>query len=300
MKKPVKAFLFIFFSINALSFAQTKTDTIDFDRPEADIFFERYAQYDRRKALCSTLENSEHYRAYIRQKLLEEDLPPFLEFLPVIESNYKPTAKPANGTSMGIWQFMPNSIAGYLELDEWIDQRRDPWLSTDAALKKLKANYQMFNDWPLALAAYNCGAGAVKRALEKSPDKTYWDICQKKLIPDHAINYVPNFLAVCRMVYNGTSLGYEDVESAAYLSIPQESSSLYFNFDYLTVTDSINLERLALELRVDADTIRNLNLSLIKGITPPDRNYTLRLPSGMAESAWYAIMDINKNALILK
>ncbi|MCR5612367.1 MAG: lytic transglycosylase domain-containing protein, partial [Treponema sp.] len=118
------------------------------------------------KNLCRILEDSEHYRAYIRKRIKEMNLPPCLEYLPIIESGYKPTAKPANGTSMGIWQFMPNSVHPYMELSDYVDERRDPWLSTDGALKKLKENYKQFKDWPLALAAYNCGAGAVSRALK--------------------------------------------------------------------------------------------------------------------------------------
>ena len=73
---------------------------------------------------------------------------------------------------------MPNSEKPYMELSEYVDERRDPWISTDAALKKLSENFRTFGDWPLALAAYNCGAGAVKRALSKSGKKTFKDLCE--------------------------------------------------------------------------------------------------------------------------
>ncbi len=120
------------------------------------------------------------YRGYIRQKIEEYKLPECLEFLPVIESDFKTYAISRSG-AMGIWQFMTNSISEFdIRSNEWIDERRDPWLSTDAALKKLRDNYNYFGDWYLALAAYNAGLGGVSRALKAHNAVDYWDLSTKE------------------------------------------------------------------------------------------------------------------------
>ena len=201
---------FCFFLITILSLAAEKTESTSYkpldiegsEKEEVIPFRNKMLSRHEVKWLANVLSVAEPYRLYVRKRLQEEKMPRCLEYLPVIESCYKPTAKPVNGESVGIWQFMPNSVYPYLTLNEWVDERRDPWKSTDAALSKLKDNYKQFGSWDLALAAYNCGAGAVRRALEKTDDKTYWSLCRQKLIPEHAIRYVPNFLSVADVVTN--------------------------------------------------------------------------------------------------
>ena len=89
-----------------------------------------------RKWLTGVMQNAAVYRPYIRRTLAEYGLPQCLEFLPVIESSYNVYAVSKSGAT-GLWQFMENSIAGLLEKNEWLDERKDPWLSTNAAVKKL-------------------------------------------------------------------------------------------------------------------------------------------------------------------
>lgn len=157
------------------------------------------------------------YRPLFTEGYDKEKLPWCLEYLPIIESSYKPTAKPVNGVSVGMWQFMPNSVKPYMELSEYVDERRDPWISTDAALKKLSENFRTFGDWPLALAAYNCGAGAVKRALSKSGKKTFKDLCENDLIPKHAQVYVPNFCCIADLIGNSAYYNDELIYKATYI-----------------------------------------------------------------------------------
>lgn len=260
------------------------------ERSEVDYYRNQYLRAPKSKWLYGILLDAEGYRYYIKKRLLQEKMPLCLEYLPVIESNYKPTAKPASGTSVGMWQFMENSVHPYMTLNEWVDERRDPWKSTDAALAKLKDNYKTFGDWLLALAAYNCGAGAVKRALAKAKDKTYWGLCSEKLIPYHAIKYVPHFLAVCDVIENQEYYGVEFPRVT-----PEEGGySPYIDFDYVTVNKKISLERLAVELKLDYETLYNLNLALVKGCTPPHKKYTIRLPIGMKEACEHAIFVITK------
>ena len=158
------------------------------------------------KKLYEVLDNATDYRFYVRQKLAENDMPACLEYLPVVESEYKPTARSRSGAT-GLWQFMENSTKGYLVRDGAVDERYDPWKSTDAALKKLQANYKQFGDWPLALAAYNLGAGALKQAQNKAGKRDYWQLADSGLLKDQTANYVPKLLAIADLVMNAEYYG---------------------------------------------------------------------------------------------
>lgn len=258
------------------------------DREEVIPFKERWLSSWGRAELNSILENGSQYRHYVRRRLQEEGLPACIEYIPVIESSYKPLAKPASGKSVGLWQFMENSVENYLRLNNWLDERRDPWKSTDAAIKKLKANHKQFGDWLLAIAAYNCGAGAVRRALAKSPQKTFWALAKEKLIPGHAIAYVPNLLAVSDIAQN--SSWYKLELPAAFYDA--EIYSPFDDFDYIETRGEISLKALAGELRLDPKTLLALNPALLYEATPPDEAYDLRLPRGMKAAAQDAILSL--------
>ena len=236
-----------------------------------------------KKSLAQTLDNGELYRLYIRQELKKRNMPAALEYLPVVESEYKPLATSRSG-ARGLWQFMENSIAPFMKKTEWIDERLDPWKSTDAALSKLQDNYKMFGDWPIAIAAYNCGAGAMKRILANAPQKTFWYIAEKGLLRDQSVQYVPKFLAISELSENGAQYG---------IHLPEITKSTRFaEFDYVTVGQKITLERLASELRLDYTTLKMLNCALVKGCTPPATEYAIRLPVGMEKAATIALHDM--------
>ena len=179
-KTLISLFLCTFFSVAAVSNkstlatnAQQQTVTpiykpIDLEdslHSETEPYRKEFLKPFGQKKLKQILEDGENYRLYVRAKLKEMNMPAAIEYIPVIESEYKPTARSKDGKGVGMWQFMMNSIAPHLTVNEWIDERLDPWKETDAALKKLQDNYKMFGDWLLAIAAYNCGAGAMKRAI---------------------------------------------------------------------------------------------------------------------------------------
>ena len=265
------------------------------ERAEVERFRKAYLSPERGAELFVILKNGEQYRHYVRRRLLEENMPLALEYIPVIESSYRANAAPKDGRSVGLWQFLENSIEGYLKKNEWLDERLDPWKSTDAALKKLKANYKTFGDWLLAIAAYNCGAGAVKRALEKSREKNFWALCEKKLIPEHAINYVPRLLAISDIAANEEFYGADLPE----FSFDIETYSPLDDFEYVEVSSQISLKRLAMELRMDEKILLDMNPALFRGVTPPNESYEIRLPArmeGAARDALFALMSEKKNA----
>ena len=226
--------------------------------------------------LYKVLDDGELYRLYVREEIKKRKLPPALEYLPVVESEYKASAKSKSGAK-GLWQFMENSMSPFLKKSNWFDERLDPWKSTDAALSKLQDNYRMFGDWCLAIGAYNCGAGAMSRALKKAPVKSFWYLAEHKLIPEETILYVPKLLAI-------TEIAGNPEEYKISLPIPNEKIR-YLDFDYLTTQSQFSLDWISSELRIHSDTLRKLNPALFQGMTPPDSKYQLRIPSGMKQAA---------------
>ena len=175
-----------------------------------------------------------------------------------------------------MWQFMENSMHPFLKKNEWIDERLDPWKATKAALSKLQDNYNVLGDWSLAIAAYNCGLGAIRRSLKKTEEKTFWALAEKKLIPEETINYLPKLLAISEIAENTDEYG---------ITLPQPNENIrYDEFDYITTKKEISLGRLSSELRIDEETLKRLNRELIKEKTPPS-SYNLRLPEGLKSSA---------------
>ena len=129
------------------------------------------------------------------------DLPEVLRFLPVIESGLNPKAKSHAGAG-GLWQFMPSTGKGYgLDINSWVDERNDPYLSTDAAARLLKREYERYGDWSLVLAAYNCGAGNVNKAIARAGGiKDFWTIYP--YLPRETRGYVPAFIAATYIMNN--------------------------------------------------------------------------------------------------
>ena len=149
----------------------------------------------RNKALMSRiLGRSSYYFPIFEAELDAQGLPLELRMLPVIESSLVPTARSPKGAS-GLWQFMYGTGKGYgLEVSSFIDQRFDPVLSTKAACRYLRHLYNMYGDWNLALAAYNCGPGNVNKALRKTDGKgSFWDIYP--YLPKETRGYLPAFIA---------------------------------------------------------------------------------------------------------
>ncbi len=260
------------------------------DRPETEKFRRQFLTKKWNKRLHDELEAALPYRLYVRKSIQEKNLPAVLEYLPVIESNYKTSAKSSSG-ALGMWQFMENSVRPFLTLNEFVDERLDPWKSTDAALKKLEDNYNYFGDWLIAIAAYNCGAGAMSRALKKSPQKDFWYLCENSLIPLQTAQYVPKLLAVADLALNS---GYYGVEIPDH---QEEFEKLYNEtngiFDYLTVTKAYSLNRLAQEMRMDPAVLMELNPSFVKGMTHPSRESKIRLPAGMKQTAVDALAAVS-------
>lgn len=248
------------------------------DHPEVERFRKQYLSPKWLGLLYNCLEDAMEYRLFVRQAIAEKGMPEILEYLPVVESNYKTTAKSRSG-ALGMWQFMANSVYPFLTLNDYVDQRLDPWASTDAALKKLTDNYNYFNDWLLAIAAYNCGVGAMNKVLKKAEKKDFWYLVDNKMLPKQTAEYVPKLLAIADLAINAE---YYEID----LPNHNEEFELLENeknghFDYVTVSKAYSLNTLANSLRIEPSTLKKLNPSYHLGFTHPSKKSEIRLPLGM-------------------
>ncbi|MDR2103457.1 MAG: LysM peptidoglycan-binding domain-containing protein, partial [Treponema sp.] len=198
--------------------------------------------------------------------------PPELIYLPVIESGYLATAKSKSGAT-GLWQFMKNSIAPFdIKVDEWADERMDFWKSTVGALRKLEENYTYFEDWPLALAAYNAGMGAIRGVVQKTGIKDYWILSERSLLKAETRHYVPKLLAVSYILSHPRRFGL----SASWPEDPE--------WTRIRVGRTVDLDILAKEAGLDGAALKGANRELAYNVTPPDPAYHRKDPARDADA----------------
>lgn len=200
------------------------------------------------------------------------DLPYELCYLPVIESALNPIAHSPVGAA-GLWQFMPTTGMLYgLEVNSLVDERMDPIAATEAACKFLKNLNADFGDWNLAIAAYNCGPGNVKKAIARSGGKTdFWSIYP--YLPRETRSYLPIFIAACYV------MNYADLHG-----ICPDTVWMYPATDTLVIRRRLHFNQLTEVMGISLDTIRKLNPQYPKDIIPGDilsdeKSYTLCLPT---------------------
>ncbi len=147
----------------------------------------------RKRMLANIIGKSETYFPLFEHYLQVNQLPDELKYLSIIESALNPQAKSPVGAS-GLWQFMKGTGLRYgLKIDSYVDERNDPIKSTEASFKFLKDLHERYNDWSLALAAYNCGPGNVNKAIRRSGSTDFWKMSQ--YLPSETRNYIPAFIA---------------------------------------------------------------------------------------------------------
>ncbi len=207
------------------------------------------------------------YFPIFEKYLLENNMPADIKYLSVVESALNPQATSRVGAA-GLWQFMPATGEEYgLTQNSKLDERRDPHKSTKAAIQYLKRLYNKYQDWELALAAYNSGPGRVNRAIRRGQSKDFWKI--KKYLPKETRNYVPAFVAANYIVNN---------YHLHYLK-PQFPELDVQMTDYTKVYNSISFREISEITGTPLHLIEELNPSFKQGIIPTSRNgHYLTLP----------------------
>lgn len=235
-----------------------------------------YYTHVHRGTMEGWLKRAQRYLPHIRERFLAEGLPEDLIYLPFAESGFNPFAVSRAG-ACGVWQFMPRTAINYgLVVDSWVDERRDPHKSTEAAIKYLKKLYGDFGDWSLALAAYNAGEGAIGRALKKTGTEDFFSLCDaSEDLKQETKLYVPKFLALVKVARNLEQLGFEPLDLERRGPAPV----------HLKAKPGTDLLALAGNLGMDWKSFRELNPSLRKQEAPPNRSVSVAVPGHLVAKA---------------
>lgn len=214
------------------------------------------------------LGRSKLYFDLFEEKLAEHNMPIELKYLSVIESGLRPQVKSRAG-ALGLWQFMYRTGKMYgLKENSYIDERMDPEKATDAACRYLKKLYSMYNDWNLALAAYNAGPGNVNKAIRRSGNKrSYWEI--RPFLPRETQQYVPNFIAASYLL----------THYAEHNIIPAEAKISYNELDSVCLKQAVHFSSIAEVIEMEEEEIARLNPIFKRNFVPNIEEYRcIQLP----------------------
>ena len=207
------------------------------------------------------------YIPRMKEIFKDEGVPPSLVYLAIVESAFNPDAV-SRARAVGMWQFIKGTAIRYdLKVDFWEDQRRDPEAAARAAARYLKDLYGMFNDWQMALAAYNCGEGKIQSYMERRPDSTFWKLRDTRFLRRETREYVPAILAAILLASNPKAYGFTPPAPD-----PPPSTAM------VTVDEATDLRVIAKCAQVPIETIQALNPSLNRLMTPPGP-FELRIPA---------------------
>lgn len=218
-------------------------------------FIELYS-VQRQRSSSILLGLAQYYYPWMKEIFDKYDVPEELVYITIIESALNPQAvSPAGAT--GIWQFMYGTGKLYgLEVSTFTDDRRDPYKATDAAARHFRDLYNIFKDWGLAISAYNCGAGNVRKAIQRSGGKTdFWGV--SPYLPKETQNYFPAFIGALYM------MNYHNLYGIQPTSIPIPG-----DVDTVMVDKEIHFEQIANVLNIKVDEIKTLNPQYKKNIVP--------------------------------
>ncbi|MBI3178983.1 MAG: LysM peptidoglycan-binding domain-containing protein [Deltaproteobacteria bacterium] len=228
----------------------------------------------------------DRYRPIMQPILEARGLPKDLVYLALIESGLVPHAVSRAGAT-GPWQFMAETGRRHdLRIDVWLDERRDFVRASEAAAEHLADLYGEFKDWHLAWAAYNAGSGRIRRAMARTGLKDYWQMVdERRALPLETRHYVPRIIAAAVIANDRQRYGFSEVERLDSVA-----------YDEIDLNAPLELRLVARRLAIPLDRLRELNPALLQDVTPPHRNYTLRVPHGRGAdtSAWIASLPAER------
>ena len=245
--------------------------------------------YHSPKQVAGLLQKEQYYMPIFQDILSQYDLPYELAYLPVIESALNPNARSHMG-AVGLWQFMPATGKKYgLEINSLVDERRDPIKSTHAAAKFMNALYEVFKDWNLVIAAYNCGPGNVNKAIYRAGGKRdFWSIYP--FLPKETRAYLPLYIAAVYSMnfaaYHGISAKEDPLfvvdsvpaDSVLFPDLANLTTSEIVPTDTIVTNQRIHLLQVAEILDIPLSLLRQLNPQYARDIVPGNKEYAICLP----------------------
>ena len=313
--------LFLFFLLNSssyqaqqspLNFSKIKSERVIIDKDSIrlrveDINSKTPFQIDYTPLLEETIINylenrqatylelyskSDYFFPIFENALQKYNVPLELKYIPVIESALNPRAKSRVGAT-GLWQFMFNTAKDLdLKVNSYVDERMDPIKSSEAAAKYLSELYARFNDWNLAIAAYNYGPGNIRRAIKASGYSNFWNL--RGYLPKETANYVPSFIATLYLF---------EFAHKHEIKIKSKEMKLALT-DSIPIKKMVSFSHIADKIGVPLDTLNFLNPSYIHSIIPNVKNkqYYLTLPQAYTdafieqEAEIYNMADLDYNS----
>ena len=229
-------------------------------------FIHRYVKRSP-KQVARLMRMSEYYFPIFEEALDRYGLPYELKYVPIIESALNPMARSHAGAA-GLWQFMPGTGKLFgLEINSLVDERMDPIKSTEAACRFLSSMYNVYHDWNLVIAAYNCGSGNVNKAIRRAEGKRdFWAIYP--FLPRETRNYVPIFIAANYAMNYGQEHGI--------CKAPIEKVMIT---DTIRTNQRMHLQQVSDNLAIPMDELRRLNPQYSRDILPGGTTYALCLPA---------------------
>jgi len=256
---------------------------IDVDRYTANDRVQYYVDYFRGRARWhfeTYLERLGRWESLVRAKLRAAHMPQDLVYLAVIESGMNPLAV-SRRRAVGLWQFMAGTGRRYgLAVDPWVDERRDPWRATDAAIRMLSELNDRFGSLYLAAAAYDAGPGKIQRGLRRydfgptQGNDLFFALADERFLRRETRDYVPKLIAAAMIAKNPEKWGFDHIERWDPL-----------RYDSVEVRDAVGLDVVARLADTAPDAILELNPQFVRRVTPPGRPVWVRVPLGRADSA---------------
>ena len=233
-------------------------------------YYIKYYQGKGRKYFVLWLERMGKYKPLIEDILRKEGLPEDLVYLAMVESGFNPKAY-SRARAVGMWQFISSTGRAYgLRIDSYVDERKDPIKSTEAAARFIKDLYYEFKDWYLAMASYNVSKSKVTRAIRIYKSRNFWDL---KSLPTETKNHIPKFIAAAIIAKNPEKYGFINI-----------SYQMPFKYEEVHIDKCIDLTVAAKCAQTDYLTIKELNPELNVWFTPPyPDGYTLKIPPNKKE-----------------
>jgi membrane-bound lytic murein transglycosylase D len=215
------------------------------------------------------LSRSTRYAPMMRRIFAENQLPPDLIYLAMIESGFS-TKAVSRASAVGPWQFIAGTGRRYdLKISRYVDERRDPEEATRAAIPP--GSLRMFRSWDLALASYNAGEGKIDKGVRRI-SSNFWHMRKTGYLAQETSNYVPQYLAALMIARNPSRYGFQGISYQEPL-----------RYETLLVRGSYSLASLAELAGTHPQELRDLNPALIRSVTPPSDSYALRVPPGSAQ-----------------
>jgi membrane-bound lytic murein transglycosylase D len=251
-------------------------DVTSFSANRRVLEYLEFFQLDSRDRFEIWLSRLGRYEGMIRERLRAKKLPEDLVYLTLIESGLSNTAV-SRARAVGMWQFMTGTARMYgLQIDPWVDERRDPFKATDAAVNHLADLVERLGSVYLAAAAYNAGAGRVERGIRRLPgdpdsisDQTFFQIADRRYLRRETRDYVPKLIAAALIAKQPGRYGFTEIQPLPPLV-----------FDEVTVPDATGLDVLARLADTTVAAMLELNPHFVRGITPPGRSVLVRVPRG--------------------